>query len=250
MSKIEGHKVSKAIKIIITIAVIAVAYYFIANSPWVQGYLNDPQKIKDFALGFGAIAPVILILFQAIQNILPLLPHEITAVATGFIFGSFLGSVYTLIGAFLGSLVVFVIARKYGKKLAEKVFNKKEIVHFHLMFKKNPSWAVFIARVIPLFPNDLVSFAAGLTEMNLLWFNISSTLGFVLEVVILSYFGASLSEGISLVPVVILVIFFGISALIVTFKHQIKTFLVKDIKKLEKEGRNLEKEVEKEFKKI
>lgn len=250
MNKVHGHKIIKAAKILAVILFIVLIYYSITTSSWVKTYLEDPNQIKMFVLSFGYLAPLMITLLQAVQNIIPFLPHEITAVAAGFIFGPFWGIVYTLIGAFLGSAVVFEIARKYGKKLAEKVFDKKEVVHFHLMFKKNKAWAVFIARIIPLFPNDLVSFAAGLTDIKFRWFNLASTLGFVLEVVILSYFGSSLTEGLSIVPIVILVAFLGVSSLVVVFKKPIKKFLIKDIHILEKEGKVLEKEIEKEFKKI
>ncbi|MEK6938924.1 MAG: TVP38/TMEM64 family protein [Nanoarchaeota archaeon] len=244
--KEHGHKIKKAVEILCILIAIAIAYYFIVNSPWAQKYLNDPQQIKNFALGFGAIAPLFLIFLQAIQNILPLLPHEVTAVAAGFIFGPILGAIYTLIGAFLGSAAVFVIARKYGKSLAEHLFNKKEMVHFHLFFKQNKAWTIFIARLIPLFPNDLVSFAAGLTDIKFFWFNIASTAGFIFEVVILTYFGSELSTGLTATPIIIISIFVISSILIGVFKHQIKRILIKDIHRLEKDGRWIEKE----FKKI
>ncbi|MFA6461876.1 MAG: TVP38/TMEM64 family protein [Candidatus Woesearchaeota archaeon] len=250
MDKIRGHKVIKVVKILLVILFIAIVYYFLTTSSWIKTYLEDPNQIKDFVLSFGYLAPLMITLLQAIQNIVPFLPHEITAVAAGFIFGPVMGIVYTLIGAFIGSAVVFQIARKYGKKLAEKVFDKKEVVHFNLMFKKNKAWTIFIARLVPLFPNDLVSFAAGLTNIKFMWFNIVSTLGFVLEVVILSYFGSSLTEGISIVPIIILVAFLGTSSLVVVFKKQIKRLLIKDLHRLEKDGKIIEKEIEKEFKKI
>lgn len=250
MDKVRGHKIIKIVKILLVILFIAMSYYFITTSSWIKTYLEDPNQIKDFVLGFGYLAPILITLLQAVQNIIPFLPHEITAVAAGFIFGPVMGIVYTLIGAFLGSAIVFEIARKYGKKLAEKIFDKKEVVHFHLMFKKKKVWTIFIARLIPLFPNDLVSFAAGLTDIKFLWFNIASTLGFVLEVVILSYFGSSLTEGLSLIPIILLIVFLGGSSLVVIFKKQIKRLLIKDFHRLEKEEKMIEKEIEKEFKKI
>jgi uncharacterized membrane protein YdjX (TVP38/TMEM64 family) len=249
-AELQGHHYKKAIEVALAIIAIGVAYYFLVNSPQVMSFLKSPDKIKDLALSFGAIAPLFLILLQALQNILPLLPHEITAIATGFVFGPILGTVYTLIGAFLGSAVVFAIARKYGERLAEIFFDKKELVHFHLMFKNNGVWAVFLTRLIPIFPNDLVSFAAGLTGMRFSLFNIYSTLGFIFEVAVLSYLGSELSLGITATPIIILVAFIGVSGLVATFRHKIKRILIKDLHTLERDGKIVERKVEGEFKKI
>jgi len=247
-AELKGHHYKKAIKIALIVLALGIAYYFIIRSPTIMTFLENPEKIKEVALSFGAVAPLFLILLQALQNILPLLPHEITAIATGFVFGPFLGTIYTLIGAFLGSAAVFIIAKRYGEKLAEVFFDKKELVHFHLMFRNNGVWAVFFTRLIPIFPNDLVSFAAGLTGMRLYLFNIYSTLGFVFEVTILSYLGSELSMGLTTTPIVILIAFIGTSGLVALFRHQIKKILIKDIHTLEKDGKIIEHKVEKEFK--
>ncbi len=249
-AKLQGHHYKKAIKILLIVLALGLAYYFLVNSPEVMSFLENPNKIKELALGFGAIAPLFLILLQALQNILPLLPHEITAIATGFLFGPILGTAYTLIGAFLGSAFVFIIARKYGERLAEMFFDKKELIHFHLMFKNKGVWAVFLTRLIPIFPNDLVSFAAGLTGMRFLSFNLYSTLGFIFEVVVLSYLGSELSMGITATPIIILMVFLGVSGLVAMFRHKIKKILIKDIHTLERDGKIIEKDLEKEFKKI
>lgn len=245
----ENHRLIKVGKIVLFFIILGLIYYFIVNSSFVSQF-ESIDSLKQFIIGFGISAPIILIIIQALQNIIPIVPTEIVSLVAGFVFGAALGSFYSLLGCLLGSAMVFIIARKYGKGLAEKLFDKKEVVHFNLFFKKNKMWAIFIARIAPLFPNDLVSFSAGLTDIKFGAFNLSSTLGFVFETVIMTYLGAQLSVGITATPLIVFGLFIGASVLIMLFRQKLKHLLIKDIHRLEKEERVVEKEIEKEFRKI
>jgi len=127
-----------------------------------------------------------------------------------------------------------------------KLFGKKEMVHFHIFFKQKKKWALFLARIAPIFPNDLVSFMAGLTSIRLRDFNWVSTFGFILQMVILTYFGSELAAGEVSVTMILITVVVSLLLLLLIFKRPIKKFLIKELHLLEKE----EKLLEKEFKKI
>lgn len=46
-------------------------------------------------------------------------------IAGGYIYGTLLGSVYSLIGITLGSVFVFLLAHIYGRPLVHKIISKK-----------------------------------------------------------------------------------------------------------------------------
>jgi len=140
-------------------------------------------------------------------------------------------------------MVVFIAARYYGKSLASRFFEKKEIVHFNSIFREKGMWGLFLVRVAPIFPDDVVSFTAGLTTMKLWMFNVVSTIGFAVTMVIYSVFGSELSSGVFGGRIIVLTIIVVGICLAGLFKNQIKKMLIKD-------WYRLEKEVEKEFKKI
>ncbi len=231
------------IKYGIIILIIVLFYALGARSPLVQEYTSNPAALKTLILSFGVLAPLGLILLLAIQTTIPIFPSQITTILAGYLFGPLLGLLYSVIGAILGSALVFSLSHAYGKKLAVKLFEKREIVHFNHYFKQKKEWAVFIARIIPIFPNDLVSFTAGLTPITLRNFTIASTLGFVIQMILLTYFGDSLFHGkitatFIIVSGLILLLLFG-----VIFRHPLKRILIKDLHKVE----NV---IEKEFRKI
>ena len=246
MIKKRHHRLRWILLILIIIAV----YFLASESLIVKDFLSNPQKLKNLILGFGILAPLAIIVLQAFQTTISIIPSQITTIVAGFIFGPILGLTYSLIGAFFGSMFVFLLARKYGKKLALKFFEKKDLVHFNLFLRQKKLWTLFLARTTPLFPNDMVSFCAGLTKIKLRNFNIISSIGFVIQMIILTYFGSELSTGKISLSLIIISVLVTLLLLIAIFEKKIKRIVIKDFHKLEKEGKLLEKGIEKEFKKI
>jgi len=233
----------KSIKLIILIIALAVISYFLIESSVLREYISNPEELKLIILSLGILAPLAIIFLQFFQTTISIIPSQLTTILAGFLFGPILGLFYSLIGAFFGSLFIFMISRKYGKNLALKLFDKKEIVHFNHWFKQKKKWTLFLARVSPIFPNDLISFVAGLTTIKVRDFCLVSTIGFVFQMIILTYFGAELSTGKISIPLIILTIIITLLLIMVIFKSKIKKVLIKDLHKVEKV-------VEKEFRKI
>lgn len=196
---------------------------------------KNPGLIRDFILQFGWLAPVVVIVLQVFQSMISIIPSQMTTIAAGYVFGPVVGLLYSLIGSFIGSALIFLISRKYGLKLAIKFFPHRDLVHFQAFFNQKKSNALFLARVAPIFPNDLISFAAGLTKINFWKFNLVSTIGFFVQMVILSFFGSGLAEGKINLPLIVISVIVGLLFLVVIFKNKIRKMVIKDLKEVEKE---------------
>ena len=213
----------------------AIAYYFLTRSGIITQFFENPIQLQETILGIGLLAPLVIIFLQTFQTIISIFPSQVTTVAAGFIFGPILGTVYSLIGTFTGSLIVFILSRKYGEKIALKVFEKNEIHHFHAFFSQKKNWALLLARIIPIFPNDLISMAAGMTTISLRNFNMFSTLGFFVQIIILTYFGSELAQGKLSASLIVILIIIILLILVTIFRKKLKTILIKDLHKIEKE---------------
>lgn len=240
------HQRILRIKYLLIVIAVMLVLYGLSESEIFQHYLSNPEVLKTAILSIGILAPLAVIFLQAFQTTISVIPSQLTTIIAGFAFGPFLGLLYSLIGASIGSSLVFFISRKYGEKLALKFFEKKDMVHFHVFFRDKKLWALFLARILPIFPNDLVSFTAALAGMRFRNFSIFSTLGFLMQMLLLTYFGSELSKGKVSIFLLLISLVVGLLLLVVLFKKQIKKILIKDIHSLEKEG----KLVEKEFKKL
>ena len=234
------------LRLSLVIVLLAGFYYFTAHTELAKHYFANPEALKNLLLGLGILAPIGIIILQFFQVTISIVPSQITTIVAGFVFGPLLGLVYSIIGAFLGSMFIFMLARKYGKSLALKFFPKKDLVHFNVMFKKKKRWTLFLARMAPLFPNDLVSFGAGLTNIKFRNFNLISTIGFVIQMAILSYFGSELSTGKISWPLVVISVVVSGLLLTTIFKSQLKKWWVKELHALDE----AEHKIEKEFRKI
>lgn len=238
------------LRLFLLVLAIVLFYFLVTELPAVKQHLANPKLLKGWILGFGILAPLAVIVLQFFQTTVSIVPSQITTIVAGFVFGPFLGLVYSLTGAFFGSMLIFSIARRYGKEWAPKFFEKKDLVHLNLFFRQKKTLALFLARMSPIFPNDLVSFGAGLTDIKLRKFNVVSTIGFIIQMLILAYFGSELSTGRLSLPLIIISIVISLLILTVIFERKIKKVIIKDFHKLEKEGKIVEKAIEREFRRI
>ncbi len=155
----------------------------------------DPGILRLLILTLGVWGPLAIMALQVLQATLSIVPFYGVTIASGYVFGTLWGLVYALIGSFLGSAIAFSLSRRYGEKVVLKFVRKEDIIRFQKFFNEREGWALLLARFIPIFPNNLVSFAAGFTKMSFRDFNIISTFGYFFQVMTLTYFGEALSAG-------------------------------------------------------
>ena len=223
---------------ILILAIIILAFVYHNEIKYVY---SSPEEIKQFIEGFGALAPIIFILLQVFKVIFFIIPTTIFAVAGGYLFGPFLGTIYSLIGITIGSCIVFYASRRFGRPFAEKVISSQELRHFDVFFKKRGKSALFIARATPeLFPTDVVSFAAGLVKIRFKDFILLTFLGSIPNMLLLNLFGGQLSQGLSPIALGILVVL-GLIILGYLFRHRLRVLLIKEIKEYEEGIKGIKK---------
>ena len=107
------------------------------------------EKVQEYVSSFGVFAPIIYITLLAIAIIISYIPNIPLSVASGIIFGPFLGGVYSLIGGAIGALANFYIARTFGVLFIKKIFGKT--IHFYEYDDKFLGLIIFISRLFPFF---------------------------------------------------------------------------------------------------
>ena len=210
---------------------------------------KSPETVKGYIAGFGVFAPIIFIFSYILQAFIPFIPTLILTMFRGYVFCVLWGTVYSLIGITIGSIIIFIIARKLGRSFFRKIINTKELEHFDVFFKKRGDISVFLARsILILFPPDVVSVAAGLTQIKLKHYVIFSILGFIPNLLILTLFGERLSQGINPVTFIVLIlIILAISSYL--FRHPLKVFLIKEIREYEGRIIKIEENIKEKIKK-
>ena len=112
----------------------------------------------------------------------------------GWRFGLFWGTVYVLIGAEIGAVVAFLIARHAGRPGLERWASARTVGRLDGLADRVGWRGVAVMRLIPLFHFDWVSYAAGLSRMSVWSFASATLVGMVPPVVAIVAVGDSLAE--------------------------------------------------------
>lgn len=137
-----------------------------------KGYLNGEfhsiETLQRYIAGFGLLAPVILILVQAGQVVVPVLPGFVGCAAGAALFGCMGGFWCNFIGISAGSILAFLLAKKYGRAFVSKMFPGKRYEKLSEWAAKSKSYTavLFLGMVLPLFPDDFFCYFTGLTKMS------------------------------------------------------------------------------------
>ncbi len=129
---------------------------------------TSEEKLKNFLMIFGSFGPLILISIQALQVVFPAVPLGVGLLVSVFLFGPFKGFIYNYIGVCIGSIMAFLIAKKYGIPVLELIFPKRLLKKYSAMGKSKKFISFFaLAIFFPIAPDDFLCYLAGTTEMHL-----------------------------------------------------------------------------------
>lgn len=125
------------------------------------------DALQMFLKQCGIFADVVFVLVQAIQVVIPVLPGAVGCLAGVIIFGPVKGFIYNYIGICIGSFIAFLIARRYGMKLVEKISTPKLMQKYGawLNSDKFDKWFA-IAILFPVAPDDFLCYLAGTTKIS------------------------------------------------------------------------------------
>ncbi len=152
--------------------------FYAAWQSGLLGRLSNHDELVQSMRQSGIRGPLICIGIQFLQVVFFMVPGEITQIAAGYVFGAWLGLLYSVIGILLGSAFDFVFARMVGRPVVQKVLGGRtlERVDGALETHRGKS-AMFILFLIPGMPKDAMSYGAGLTKIGLGEFIAISSLG-------------------------------------------------------------------------
>ena len=135
---------------------------------WRAGILTSEDALRSYIAARGAFGALLFIIFQAVQVVVPVLPGGIGCLAGVLMFGPVNGFIYNYIGICAGSLLVFAIARSYGRPLMHRIFSEKTIARYSEWTSDNDRFARLFALAIflPVAPDDFLCYLAGTTDMK------------------------------------------------------------------------------------
>lgn len=133
------------------------------------GLFSSTESFRNFILGFGMWSGLIFVLIQIAQVIVPIVPGAVSCVAGIIIFGPWVGFLYNYIGICIGSILVFLLSKKYGKDFVKGIIGEKSYNKYIGWIERGKKFDTMFALAIffPVAPDDLLCYIAGLTKMKL-----------------------------------------------------------------------------------
>lgn len=139
----------------------------------------------------GPFAPLILIASMAVAVVIPPIPSLPLDLAAGAAFGPFYGALYAIIGAEIGAIGCFLVARVLGRDALSRLL-KIDTVFCQTCTDHQLMGVMFLARFIPVFSFDIVSYGAGLTNISLKAFAVATLVGMAPPTFAITYLGSSI----------------------------------------------------------
>ena len=142
----------------------------------IKQLVSDPEGFRSFVAEQGVWGPVLFVGLMAFQILVAVLPGEPLEIAAGYTFGVWGGTALCMAGALVGSAAVFLLVRAWGRPAAELFFPREKLESLpFLRDERKSTLLTFLLFLIPGTPKDLMTYAAGLTNMRFsIWLLIST----------------------------------------------------------------------------
>ncbi|GJD21708.1 hypothetical protein RIVM261_066640 [Rivularia sp. IAM M-261] len=156
-------KLELIIKILLAcIAVVTVI--FLAKALNFQSLL---QQALRWVQSLGVLGPIAFMVIYNLATIL-FIPGSVLTLGGGVLFGVFWGSIYVFIAATIGATVAFLIGRYLSRDWVSKQLEKYPKFQAIDSAVAREGWKiVFLTRLSPLFPFNLLNYAFGITQVSL-----------------------------------------------------------------------------------
>lgn len=147
------------------VAVFVIALYILQVSG-VMDKIDSVDDLRDWIESTGFWAPFFFILLQFLQVVVLPIPSVVTVGAGVALFGPIKCIIFSYIGIVIGSFVGFFIGKVLGYKTAAWLVGKESLDGWLLKIKGKDKAVLTAMFLLPMFPDDILCFVAGLSTMN------------------------------------------------------------------------------------
>lgn len=150
--------------VIVTVSALALVF---VGKPLIR-FVSDAEAFRGFVekhTWWSRVAYLGMLIFQVVFAVIPGGAFE---VAGGYAFGAVEGTILSVIGTTIGSVLVFLMVRRWGLKYVLLFFTQEQLDSAKFMHDERRLYLIaFIAFIIPGTPKDLLCYVAGLTDIKL-----------------------------------------------------------------------------------
>jgi pyruvate/2-oxoglutarate dehydrogenase complex dihydrolipoamide dehydrogenase (E3) component/uncharacterized membrane protein YdjX (TVP38/TMEM64 family) len=183
-------KLARVVLLIVAIAALFISFLFLPIRAWFM-------QLEGYVQSLGAVGPIVVVIAYVLCTVL-LIPGSVITVGAGTLFGLATGAVVVVLGANLGALASFLLARGF---LREKVVRwaaaNPKFSSLDQAIGKQGFKMVLLARLSPVFPFVLLNYFLGLTAVRTGSFVLANLLGMLPATFLFVYIGAAARDALA-----------------------------------------------------
>lgn len=175
------------------LAVLALAWYLREPLTFV---FRTPQALAAWIDERQRLGAAIYILVQVFQVAIFIVPGEVVQIAGGYLFGIWLGSLYSVLGIAAGASINFVVGRFLGEPFVRTVLGPARMARLErVSHSARARLGFFLLFVIPGIPKDILCYFGGISPMRYVVFMALSMSGRLPAIVGSAVMGGAAREG-------------------------------------------------------
>jgi len=216
---------------------VVILCYIIIKTTGVWQKINSIEKLKSVVESGGVFSCLVFVILQILQSTILQLPSIFITIAGTLVFGKGLAFVLSFSAVMIGSIIMFWIGRKGGRRFLHWLIGEQESEKW-INRMSNGKYLFFLMMVFPMFPDDILCVVAGLTNMSFGFFLVTNLLARAIGIACTVFLGSGTvipyhGWGLIVWGVLILIVA-GLFYLSVKYKNKIDSALNKLTKRFKK----------------
>lgn len=180
---------------------IGIFVLFSAAVAWLIGkpllqFVSEPDKFRQWVDSHGLLGPLAFLGMMLLQVFVAVIPGEPLEIGAGYAFGAVEGTLLCILGAAIGSTLVFLFVRRFGVRAVEVFISREKIQSLRfLQNTRRVHLFLLVAFLLPGTPKDVLCYVAGLTTLKLGPFILISSICRLPSIVTSTIGGSALGSG-------------------------------------------------------
>ena len=144
------------------------AYFYFRYGKQLYQIFGNSENLKIFLAQFKGFDKWVFVAIRAFQTVIKIIPAEPLEIGSGVLYGIWGGLFLCMLGTMIGSFVIIALTKAFGRKLVNAFIPIEKIES--LAFLKNEKkvyFSLFLIYLIPGTPKDVLTYAAGLTKLDM-----------------------------------------------------------------------------------
>ena len=177
--------------VLLVILIIALAWH---DAFGVDIAFPEREDLRRWIDGAGLLGPLLVVALMTVAIVASPLPSAPVALAAGAAYGHTFGTALVVLGAELGAIAAFLLARGLGHPFVERHLGQKLSAGF-LGSQNTLTFLVFGSRLLPFLSFDMISYAAGLSKLHFWRFAVATLAGIIPASFLLAHVGSEAMNG-------------------------------------------------------